>query len=94
MARGESAKWTQLLSSAFEFVLGEARKLKSSSSNRSRGAVILLVDEADALAQSREATQMHHEDKAGVNAFLRGIDKLSNERLPVAVIMCTSSDLI
>jgi AAA+ superfamily predicted ATPase len=52
--------------------------------------VILLVDEADALAQSRESSQMHHEDKAGVNAFIRGIDSLGNGKLPAAVIMCTN----
>ena len=33
---------------------------------------------------------MHHEDRAGVNAFIRGIDQLANEKLPVAVIMCTN----
>jgi AAA+ superfamily predicted ATPase len=48
------------------------------------------VDEADALAQSREAAQMHHEDRAGVNAFIRGIDRIANARLPAAVIMCTN----
>jgi AAA+ superfamily predicted ATPase len=52
--------------------------------------VILLVDEADALAQSREASQMHHEDRAGVNAFIRGIDRVANSKLPAAVIMCTN----
>ena len=56
---------------------------------RERG-VLLLVDEADALAQSREAAQMHHEDRAGVNAFIRGIDRLGNGALPAAVIMCTN----
>ena len=50
---------TQLLSSAFDYTLAEATRLKSTS-GRARGAVILLVDEADALAQSREAVQMHH----------------------------------
>jgi AAA+ superfamily predicted ATPase len=54
-----------------------------------RGAVILLVDEADALAQSREAAQMRHEDRAGVNAFIRGVDRIGNG-LPAAVIMCTN----
>ena len=49
-----------------------------------------MVDEADALAQSRENEQMHHEDKAGVNAFIRGIDSLGNGKLPAAVIMCTN----
>ncbi len=54
------------------------------------GAVILLVDEADALAQSRETAQMHHEEISGVNAFIRGIDRLANHRFPAAVIMCTN----
>ena len=33
---------------------------------------------------------MHHEDRAGVNAFIRGVDLLSNRKLPAAVIMCTN----
>jgi len=33
---------------------------------------------------------MHHEDKAGVNAFIRGIDRLANNRLTAVVIMCTN----
>ena len=33
---------------------------------------------------------MHHEDRAGVNAFIRGIDRLGNGKLPAAVIMCTN----
>ena len=33
---------------------------------------------------------MHHEDRAGVNAFIRGIDRIANRRLPAAVIMCTN----
>jgi AAA+ superfamily predicted ATPase len=69
--------------------VAEANKLKSTSGS-ARGAIILLVDEADALVQSREAVQMHHEDRAGVNAFIRGIDRITNGRLPAAVIMCTN----
>lgn len=87
--QGRVGEMTQLLSAAFEVATEEARKLKASSGS-SRGAVILLVDEADALAQSREAAQMHHEDRAGVNAFIRGIDRLASARLPAAVIMCTN----
>jgi AAA+ superfamily predicted ATPase len=87
--QGRVGEMTQLLSAAFDYTVAEASKLKSSS-GRARGAVILLVDEADALAQSREAAQMHHEDKAGVNAFIRGIGRLGNGRLPAAVIMCTN----
>lgn len=87
--QGRVGEMTQLLSAAFEYAHAEAGKLKGSSA-RSRGAVILLVDEADALAQSREAAQMHHEDRAGVNAFIRGVDRLANSRVPAAVIMCTN----
>ena len=87
---GRVGEMTQLLSAAFEYTIDEAKKLKDGGKEGSRGAVILLVDEADALAQSREAAQMHHEDRAGVNAFIRGVDRLGNGKLPAAVIMCTN----
>ena len=48
--QGRVGEMTQLLSTAFDYVLEEAKKLKSIAGERSRGAVILLVDEADALA--------------------------------------------
>lgn len=86
--QGRVGEMTQLLSAAFEHTVQAASRLKSDG--RAKGGVILLVDEADALAQSREAAQMHHEDRAGVNAFIRGIDRLANLRLPAAVIMCTN----
>lgn len=87
--RGRVGEMTQLISSAFEVTVSEAQKLKSENGD-SRGGIILLVDEADALAQSRESDQMHHEDKAGVNAFIRGIDRLAKGQMPAAVIMCTN----
>ena len=87
--QGRVGEMTQLLSAAFVHTLEEARKLKGTNGT-SRGAVILLVDEADAIAESRGASQMHHEDRAGVNAFIRGIDRLSHGKLPAAVIMCTN----
>ena len=87
--QGRVGEMTQLLSAAFDYTIAEAARLKSAT-GKVRGAVILLVDEADALAQSREATQMHHEDRAGVNAFIRGIDRIANSKLPAAVIMCTN----
>ena len=91
-ARGKGAvgEMTQLLSAAFDRTYTEASKLAGTGGGLARGAVILLIDEADALAQSREAAQMHHEDRAGVNALIRGVDRLANARLPVAVIMCTN----
>lgn len=87
--QGRVGEITQLLSAAFDHTVNEARKLKSKN-GQARGAVILLVDEADALAQSRESAQMHHEDRAGVNAFIRGIDRLASAKLPAAVLMCTN----
>jgi AAA+ superfamily predicted ATPase len=87
--QGRVGEMTQLLSAAFDYTVEAAAKLKNTN-DRARGAVILLVDEADALAQSRESAQMHHEDRAGVNAFIRGIDRLANNQLPAAVIMCTN----
>jgi AAA+ superfamily predicted ATPase len=90
-ARGHGAvgEMTTLLTQAFE----QVREHAAAGRRRDGGlrhATILLVDEADALAQSRELAQMHHEDRAGVNALIRGIDGLRTERLPVLTIMCTN----
>jgi AAA+ superfamily predicted ATPase len=87
--QGRVGEMTQLLSAAFDHTISEAKKFKAVS-GKARGGIILLVDEADALAQSREAAQMHHEDRAGVNAFIRGVDRIANAKLPAAVIMCTN----
>ncbi|MBL1320700.1 MAG: AAA family ATPase [Methylophaga sp.] len=87
--QGRVGEMTQLVTAAFEHAVTEANKLKSPE-GKARGGVILLIDEADALAQSRESSQMHHEDRAGVNAFIRGIDRIANEQLPAAIIMCTN----
>lgn len=90
-ARGAGAvgEMTRLLTAAFNVVRETARK-GASKKGRSASAVILLIDEADALAQSREFAQMHHEDRAGVNALIRGIDNLATEHLPALVVMCTN----
>lgn len=87
--QGRVGEMTQLLSAAFDHTIAEATKLKNAS-GKARGGIILLIDEADAIAQSRENSQMHHEDRAGVNAFIRGIDRIANNNLPAAVIMCTN----
>ncbi|MCP4201934.1 MAG: AAA family ATPase [bacterium] len=86
---GKVGEMTRLLSAAFEATLQAAEKLKRINA-KSTGAVVLLVDEADALTQSREAGQMHHEDRAGVNAFVRGVDRLAEKQLPAAIILCTN----
>ncbi|HET9810065.1 MAG TPA: ATP-binding protein [Sphingomicrobium sp.] len=86
--QGRVGEITQLISAAFDFTVKEASAMVAN--DEAEGAIILLVDEADALAQSRETAQMHHEEISGVNAFIRGIDRLANQRLPAAVIMCTN----
>lgn len=88
--KGQVGEMTQLLTTAIDYTLTEAKKLQTSRDAKSNGGIILFVDEADALAQSRESSQMHHEDRAGVNAFIRGIDRLAQAKVPAAVIMCTN----
>ncbi|MER9491561.1 ATP-binding protein [Mesorhizobium sp. M0320] len=86
---GRVGEMTQLVTAAFDHALGAAVKLKRPSGKAS-GGIILLVDEADALTQSREEGQMHHEDRAGVNAFIRGVDRMAEKHVPAAVILCTN----
>jgi AAA+ superfamily predicted ATPase len=87
---GRVGEMTQLLTEAFEIVVQQASRLKGKVTSKAGGAIIMLIDEGDALTQSREATQMHHEDRAGVNAFIRGVDRLAEQHLPVVVILCTN----
>ena len=86
---GAVGQMTRLISAAFTSV-GEAARRLTVDSKRSRGGVVLLIDEADAIVQSRALDQMHHEDRAGVNAVIRGIDAFAVESLPVIVVMCTN----
>jgi SpoVK/Ycf46/Vps4 family AAA+-type ATPase len=90
-ARGSGAvgEMTRLISDAFGQIRAHSPK-HPAAGKKPTGAAVLLIDEADALAQSREMAQMHHEDRAGVNALIRGIDDLANAKLPVLVIMCTN----
>ena len=50
--QGRVGEMTQLISAAFDFTVKEAASIEKSKEG-SKGAVILLVDEADALAASR-----------------------------------------
>lgn len=85
---GRVGEMTSLISAAFAEVERDARS--RTRGGKHTGAVILLVDEADALAQSRDMQQMHHEDRAGVNALIRGVDHVAQEGLPVLVVACTN----
>lgn len=87
--RGAVGEMTQRIGAAFRAVADAAQK-RMDADYTPRGGIILLIDEADALAQSRELDQMHHEDRAGVNALIQGIDHLARKRLPVLVVMCTN----
>jgi len=89
-ARGEGAvgQMSTLIGSAFKAVVDESRT--GSRSGKPHRISVLLVDEGDALAQSRELTQMHHEDRAGVNALIKGIDSLKRQHIPVLVVLCTN----
>jgi AAA+ superfamily predicted ATPase len=87
--RGAVGEMTTLLTAAFAAVREVAAGGRSRD-GKTRHGVILMIDEADAIAQSRELAQMHHEDRAGVNALIRGIDELRADGLPVLTIMCTN----
>jgi AAA+ superfamily predicted ATPase len=91
-ARGSGlvGEMTTLIGDAFAHLLTAGRKARGS---KGPNAVhLLVVDEADALAQSRAAEQMHHEDRAGVDALLSGVDSLAGEGVPVLSIMCTNRE--
>lgn len=89
-ARGSGlvGEMTTLIGDAFTHLLTLGRKARGSSSPNS--IYVVVVDEADALAQSRAAHQMHHEDRAGVDALLAGVDGLAGEQVPVLVVLCTN----
>ena len=91
VTRGQGAvgQMTNLISRAFDEVAELAGRGRRPGKKPS-SAVVFVIDEADALAESRDTEQMHHEDRAGVNALIRGIDRLARERLPVLVILCTN----
>lgn len=87
--KGLVGEMTQLISSAFTSIEAEAKKVVKPG-KKPGSAFVLLIDEADALAQSRESDHMNHEDKAGVNALIRGIDSIASEKLPVIIVLCTN----
>lgn len=91
-ARGSGlvGEMTTLVSDAFTQMLTLGRKARGTKGPTS--VYILVIDEADALAQSRAAEQMHHEDRAGVDALLAGVDGLAGEGVPVLVVLCTNRE--
>jgi len=91
-ARGTGlvGEMTTLTGDAFAHLLTVGRQARGTAGPTT--IYILVVDEADALAQSRAAQQMHHEDRAGVDALLAGVDSLAGEQVPVLAVMCTNRE--
>lgn len=85
---GLVGEMTSLVGEAFTHLRDSASRALTTSGPTS--VTVFVVDEADALVQSREARQMHHEDRAGVDAFLAGVDSLAGTGLPVLVVLCTN----
>lgn len=67
----------------------EAFKSVTSKANKD-APVVLIIDEGDDLATSREQNQAHHEDRAGVNVLIKEIERLASNKLNVAVILITN----
>jgi len=88
--RGQGAvgQMSSLIGEAFKIVTDQCHDGQRPGQPSSLS--VLLVDEGDALAQSREFAQMHHEDRAGVNALIKGIDGLKRHDCPVLVVLCTN----
>lgn len=74
---------------AFSVIGERASSVWKGAAQRS-GITVLLIDEADALGESRETAQMHHEDRVGVNAMIRGIDGIRYRQDRVLVLLCTN----
>lgn len=85
---GLVGEMTTLISDAFTHLLAKGKQAIGRHGPAS--VFVLVIDEADALAQSRAFAQMHHEDRAGVDALLEGIDSLAGEGVPVLVVLCTN----
>ena len=80
---GQVGEMSDLIVQAFTQAEQRARALKGEP-------VLLLLDEADALAASRDVQQMHHEDKAGLNTLLQRLDNLRSAKLPIAALFITN----
>ncbi|HXM19502.1 MAG TPA: ATP-binding protein [Candidatus Tumulicola sp.] len=86
---GLVGEMTKLISTAFARVRTDAQSWRAANGDARVGA-ILFIDEADSLGESRETAEMHHEDRVGVNALIRGINDLARADPPVVVVMATN----
>lgn len=79
--RGLHGEMSKLIGEAFDAVRTAAG---------SKGRTFLVIDEADALAASREGAQIHQEERAGTNTLIQKIDEIRALRGRVLVILCTN----
>jgi AAA+ superfamily predicted ATPase len=86
---GKVGDISRLVLQAFSNIKTDAKQLITSSGSFT-GACIFLIDEADSLVQSRDSNQMQHEDRAGVNSFIQGLDSFTKYRYPIVTIICTN----
>src|SRR5260370_13087860 len=80
--RGAVGEMTTLLTRAFERVSKDFARARRPD-GKANVIGVRLIHQAAARAQSPALSQMHHEDRAGVNPLLRGIDGLRTHQLPV-----------
>jgi AAA+ superfamily predicted ATPase len=78
---GMVGQMTDLIAKAFDVLCQRAGK------NR---MAVLIIDEADSLAASRETIHSHHEDKAAVNTLIQRIDDVRGFGGRVLVFLCTN----
>jgi SpoVK/Ycf46/Vps4 family AAA+-type ATPase len=80
---GMVGEMTDLIVQAFMQAEARADALKGQP-------LLLLIDEADALAAKRVDQHMHHEDKAGLNTLLQRIDGLRQSGRRIVVLFITN----
>ncbi|WP_437978885.1 ATP-binding protein [Sorangium sp. So ce295] len=79
--RGLHGEMSKLIGEAFDAVRAAAGH---------KGRVFLIIDEADAIASSREGGQLHQEERAGTNTLIQKIDDIRAMKGRVLVILCTN----
>ncbi len=78
---GMVGQMSSLIGKAFDVVVQNAGK---------RRIAVLIIDEADSLAASRETDHSHHEDKVAVNTLIQRIDDVRQYGGRVLVFLCTN----
>jgi SpoVK/Ycf46/Vps4 family AAA+-type ATPase len=79
--KGLHGQMSALIHAGFEAVVREAGKKR---------LAFLLIDEADALAATRETAQMHQEEKAAVNTMIQKLDDLRSLDGRAIVMLCSN----